>query len=351
MSHDQINVLYIWTHDVSLGDSLTNFHRHISIIKYKNPNSIIHCIVNPRTYNTGVTNILLLKGLIDFVYPMEASYIHNQIYDSYKNVLININFDMLIFNELVPENTLSIFSEIFPKSLKLKTENCKLKLVSIFEYYNFILDEKSLNIIKDSYNKNYVLEFVNNTIKLSDGKKTIGIFVGSTRKFANISQTGLKNIINAANELNIYTYLLGTSKFNLYNINGINWSNIFNNQYENNCNLIGNNWIKTLGLIDKLNGIVSGPIGAAMIPPLFDKNMIIIYGGDSSIMYGCLDWYTKMNNILSVECKCKNYPCDPNNINIMPDLDKYSKCRNDGTPYCINDELDIEGLKEKLKLL
>jgi len=345
MIYNSVNILYIWEHDVSLGDSLTNFHQHLSIVKEKYPRSLIHCIVHPRTYNTGVTNIFLMKGLIDFVYPSDLKN-SNTLDENYKNILINSDIDIVIHTPNNSEYTIKYFKNLLTKSIHLQTEQCNFNLISLFDYFGIKNNDQFLKAIKNSHNKNYITEFINETLSFSQ-KKTVGLFVGSTRPLANINEIGLNKILNLTNELNMFSYLLGTSKFNLYNINGVNWNDIFNKEYDSLCNLVGNNWFKTIELMKKLDIIICGPTGASMIPSMINIPMIIVYGGDSSIMHGCLNGHTNFENIFQLNCNCSNYPCDPNNK--MQNIDKYNQCFKEKIPRCLNEEIDSYSLRKILE--
>jgi hypothetical protein len=338
-----IKVLYVWQHDVSLGDSLTNFYSHLSLIKEKHPNSIIYAVVNPRTYNTSVTNIFLQKGLIDFVYPFYIKNIEEN--HAYKFILENTKFDLIIHNQHSEKDVLELTRKTFPTGLHLQTLESNFGLLNIFEYCQ-VNHNDFLKILKKSYHTDYISEFANRTLSVSD-KKKVCIFSGSTRPLANVGYKGLQKIIDLTSSLNFHNFLVGTSTFNLYSKDGIDWNCIYENTYENTTNLIGNNWYKILEVMKKSDIIISGPTGAAMIPPLINKNQILILGGDSPIMEGCINGYTNQEYTSKLPCKCVNYPCDVNNS--KTDNIKYNKCFVDKNPLCLNEEINVDDLSNILK--
>ena len=340
-----INILYVWQHDVSLGDSLTNFHSHLCIIKQKHPNSIIYTIVHPRTYNTSVVNVFLKKGLIDFVYPFYIKNINiDENYD-YKCILERTKFELVIHNQHSEKDVVDITKKMYPNSLHLQTFESAYGLLNILEYCQ-INHTDFLKTIKDGYHIDYINEFVKNILSISN-KKKVCIFSGSTRPLANIGYEGLQKIINITSSLNFHNFLVGTSIFNLYDKHGQNWNSIYEKSYVNTTNLIGNNWYKTLEVMKKCDIIISGPTGAAMISPVINKKQILILGGDSPIMDDCINVYTNQQYTNKLPCKCVNYPCGLNNLKI--DLIKYNKCFNEKHPICLNEEINVEDLTELLK--
>lgn len=340
-------ILYVWEHDVSLGDSLTNFHAHLCVVKNKYPLSIIHAIVNPRTYNTGVTNLLINKGLIDFVYPFHINKIDNDINVSYKNLLLNINFDIVIHNKHSSVESTNLIKKIFDKQIHLQTSESNFKFEDLFEYFNISYGDEYLRILKECYHTNYVDLFVKSYLDKSNNKKTMALFSGSTRPLANLGKDGINIITKLAEELKIHVFLVGTSMHNLYNNNGVNWEEIYKLDYLNSTNLIGNNWIKTTSLLNKLDIVVSGPTGASMITPLINKSQIVIMGGDSPIMEGCLNGYTLSKYTSIVKCECENYPCGLHN-KINSNVTKYNTCISNSNPICLNEELNLESIKNLL---
>lgn len=335
-------ILYVWHHDVSLGDSITNFHSDLSLFKEQDENCIIYTIIHPRTYNTGVCNILLNKGLIDFVFPILLDDIFNHNYTHYLKVFPK--FDIVVHNRHNNEILVKKLISYFSNSVHIQTEESDFKLLSVFEYFNIKYSEFSTTL-KKSYHRNYTDDIINFWLNKSNGKKTAAIFPCSTRELANINKIGIKNIVNALNEKNYHSYLVGTSAFNLYNENGVDWNSALECNYENCDNLIGNNWIKLSKLLKLVDIIISGPTGAAMIPPLFNKKCALILGGDSSIMEGCINSYTNQETI-KIPCNCINYPCDINQEKL--DKTKYNVCFSKKHPICLNEDINIEKLKEIL---
>ena len=346
MKLDQKKILYIWEHAVSFGDSLTNFHAHLSVVKNKYPLSIIYVIVNPLTYNTGVTNLLLTKGLIDFVYPFYINKINDGYNFYYKNLLIKNNIYIVIHNNGSSEESVNLIKNIFNDQIHLQTSECDFKLQNLFNYFNISYGNEYLSILKESYHADYVSLFVNSHLEKTNNKKTIALFSGSTRPLANIAKEGVEIITKLANELNIYVFLVGTSIHNLYDTNGLNWEDIYSRDYQGSTNLIGNNWVKTVSILNKMDLIISGPTGASMMAPLINKNQIIVTGGDTSIMEGCLDSYTFLKYTTKLKCGCENYPCDVNAKKVNIDL--YKKCFDDKHPLCLNENLNQESLKDLL---
>jgi len=339
-------ILYIWDHAVSFGDSLTNFHAHLSVVKNKYPFSIIYVIVNPLTYTTGVTNLLIDKGLIDFVYPFFINKINNDDSGYYKELLLKINVDIVIHNNGTSEETVNLVKSIFNNQIHLQTSECDFKLQNLFNYFNISYGNEYLSILKESYHTNYVSLFVNSYLAKTNNKKTLALFSGSTRPLANIAKEGVDIITKLANELNIHVFLVGTSIHNLYDINGLNWEDIYSRDYQGSTNLIGNNWAKTVSILNKVDLIISGPTGASMMAPLINKHQIIITGGDSSIMEGCLDSYTFLKYTTKLKCSCENYPCDVNAK--KTNIDLYKKCFDDKHPFCLNQNLNQESLRNLL---
>jgi hypothetical protein len=348
MNYTDKKILYVWRHDVSLGDSLTNFHDQLSWIKKIHPRSVIYTIVHHRTYNTDVCSLLLNKGIIDFVYPIHVDNINSEEYKSFLYILQNVNFDVVIHNNHSTVECVNNIKSLFPRSLHIQSNFSNFGLTTYYDYVGtFDGDLKYTAVLHDSYSKNYVDYFVNDAISLSNGKKTVAIFAGSTRKLANLHNAGLKKLINAVNECGFFPYLIGSKNFNPYNENGINWNEIYTDEYENCCNLLGNNWIKSIEFLKKVNCVISSPTGAAMIPPLIEKNMILILGGDSPIMESCLRGFTNFKNISLVDCKCVNYPCGIN-VKVNPNLSKYDLCNSNSNPVCLNEELNLESVKNLL---
>ena len=124
---NKTKILYVWEHDVSLGDALTNFHAHLSIVKDRNPLSIIYVISHPRTYNTGVLNLLIDKGLIDFVYPFQISKLNDELNGHFKNLLINLNIDIIIHNKHTEYESVKLLQDEFKNSIHLQTNDSNLK--------------------------------------------------------------------------------------------------------------------------------------------------------------------------------------------------------------------------------
>jgi len=346
MKLDQKKILYIWEHAVSFGDSLTNFHAHLSVVKNKYPLSIIYVIVNPLTYNTGVTNLLMNKGLIDFVYPFYINKINEGDNFYYKNLLLKNNIDIIIHNNGTSYDTINLVKSIFNNQIHLQTLECDFKLQNLFDYLNISPGNEYLSILKESYHDDYISLFVNSCLEKTNNKKTIALFSGSTRPLANIAKEGVNIITKLANELNIHVFLVGTSVHNLYDINGLNWEDIYGQDYQGSTNLIGNNWVKTVSILNKMNLIISGPTGASMMAPLINKNQIIVIGGDTSIMEGCLDSYTFSKYTTKLKCRCENYPCDVTVKKVNIDL--YKKCFENKHPLCLNENLNQENLRELL---
>ena len=338
MKLDQKKILYIWEHAVSFGDSLTNFHAHLSVVKNKYPLSIIYVIVNPLTYNTGVTNLLMNKGLIDFVYPFYINKINEGDNFYYKNLLLKNNIDIIIHNNGTSYDTINLVKSIFNNQIHLQTLELTHNLLMLLPEY--------LSILKGSYHDDYISLFVNSCLEKTNNKKTIALFSGSTRPLANIAKEGVNIITKLANELNIHVFLVGTSVHNLYDINGLNWEDIYGQDYQGSTNLIGNNWVKTVSILNKMNLIISGPTGASMMAPLINKNQIIVIGGDTSIMEGCLDSYTFSKYTTKLKCRCENYPCDVTAKKVNIDL--YKKCFENKHPLCLNENLNQENLRELL---
>lgn len=346
MRLEQKKILYLWEFDVSLGDSLTNFHAHLSLVKDKYPLSIIYTVVNPRTYITGVTNLLLNKGLIDFVYPFYISKIKEESNVYYKNLVQNLDIDIIIHNNYSPIKSIEFIKEIFADKIHLQTSGSNYGLQDLFEYFNISYGDEYLKILKTCYHSNYVNQFVETCIKTSNNKKTIAIFSGSTRPLANVGKEGVTNIVKLINSLDMHAFLVGTSINNLYDSNGVNWEIIYKNDYTGSTNIVGNNWIKINALLDKIDVVITGPTGAAMISPLINKKQIIILGGDSPIMEGCLNGYTLSEYTTKLNCTCENYPCALN-IN-KKNQSLYDKCLNEKNPQCLNENININDLKQLL---
>jgi len=348
MKYIDKKILYVWHHDVSLGDSLTNFHVQLCWIKKIHPRSVIYTIVHHRTYNTDVCSLLLNKGIIDFVFPINLDNINSNDYGDFRYILQNVNFDIVIHNNHSPVECVDNIKFLFPQSLHIQSNNSNFGLTKYHDYVSsFDGDSNSSIVLQDSYSKNYVDYFVNDAISLSNSKKTVAIFAGSTRKLANLHNIGLKKLINTVNDCGFFSYLIGSKNFNPYSENGINWKEIYNEEYENCCNLLGNNWIKNMEFLKKVNCVISSPTGASMIPPLIEKNMILILGGDSPIMENCVRNFTNFKNISLVDCKCVNYPCGIN-VKANPNLSKYDLCNSNSNPVCLNEELNLESIKNLL---
>ena len=338
-----VKILYIWEHDVSLGDTLTNFYSHLSLLKDKYKHSIVYAIIHPRTYNTNVSDILLKKGIVDYVYPLNISQIHNQVYFPYKNLLDNIDIDIILHNQHTSYETCELVKKWKPDCKFIQTQESNFGYESLFDHCN--TDYSTfLRKLKESYHTNYIEKFVNDIISNS---KKLAIFFGSTRKLANISNIGVKKIINVANRLNYQPYLVGTTLFNVYDSTGVDWKSIYSEKYDGAINLIGNNWNKTLEFINTCDVVISGPTGAAMLSPLVNKNQILILGGDSPIMEGCISGYTDVKYTRLLPCKCENYPCDPHLD--KKNLIKYTTCFETGNPVCLNEELNYEDLLDVLR--
>ena len=349
MKLDQKKILYIWEYDVSFGDSLTNFHENLSLVRNKLPLSIIYAVINPRTYNTGVTNLLLSKGLIDFVYPFNISKINEESNNSFKTLIKYLDVDIIIHNNYSSIKSVELIKEMFSNKIHLQTPNSNFGLNDLFKYFNINYGDEYLGILKKSYHSNYINQFVDTCIETSNNKKTIAIFSGSTRPLANVGKEGVTNIINLIDFLNMHTFLVGTSINNLYDINGVNWEEIYTNNYKSSTNIIGNNWTKTTALLDKVDIIISGPTGAAMISPLINKKQILILGGDSPIMKDCINEYTYNEYTLNLKCNCINYPCDINSVKKNKEL--YDTCFKEKNAKCLNENLNIIDLQTLLEQL
>jgi hypothetical protein len=348
MNYTDKKILYVWRHDVSLGDSLTNFHDQLSWIKKMHPRSVIYTIVHHRTYNTDVCSLLLNKGIIDFVYPIHVDNINSEEYKSFLYILQNVNFDVVIHNNHSTAECVSNIKSLFPRSLHIQSNFSNFGLTTYYDYVGtFDGDPRNGTVLRTSYSKNYVEDFINDVISLAGDKKTVAIFAGSTRKLANLHTVGLKKIIDTANECGFFPYLVGSKNFNPYNEFGINWKEIYNQEYENCCNLLGNNWIKTIEFLKKVNCVISSPTGASMIPPLIEKKMLLLNGGDTSIMSDCLHNYTNVKNVKLSVCDCINYPCGSTD-KTNPDTSKYNNCNSNSNPICLNEELDLESIKNFL---
>lgn len=336
-----MNILYTLEHDVSLGDSLTNFHAHLSAVKYKYPYSNIYAVIHPRTYNTGVHVILMNKGLIDFVLPFPISNIDDPLNYHYNEVLKNVNFEFVIHTQHSSEVGIEKIVNFFPASVThLAANELKNGFQNLFQFLEVNMDDSYLKILQESYNTNYVDKFVNDMLSLSTGMKSMGLFTNSTRPFANMTDEGVSRIIDCANDNNMFTYLLGTSKFNVYNPLIMNWEGTTNQIYGNSKNLIGTGWNKTLALMSKLDVIVTPPTGAAMIPATLHKNVILINGGDSTIMEDCMKVYAGKSLYTGIPCNCENYPC---NTPELKNLERYMNCKST-VPKCLNQDLNIQAL-------
>jgi len=344
MNYIDKKILYILQFDTTLGDTLTNVHSDLFLIKKKYPRSVIYTIVHPRTFNTDVCNLLLNKGIVDFVYPLILESVHLEVYQNYINIFNKINFEIILYNRHCTSTCVEYFKSLFSKSFHLQTQHSNFGLRTCHEHFNELLCMDSL---KKSYRKNYVYEFVEDLLKLSNGKKTVAIFVGSTRPLANLHNIGLQKIINIVNEIGLFPYLMGSKTFNPYNENGVNWNEIYEIDYKECCNLMGINWIKSIELLKTVNCVISSPTGASMIPPLIGKNMLLINGGDSPIMEGCLNAYTDCKNIEFMKCNCVNYPCGLHNKKNI-DIKKYNFCLSENSPTCLNEELNITDIKNYL---
>jgi hypothetical protein len=256
------------------------------------------------------------------------------------------NIDIVIHNNGSSEESVNLIKNIFSDQIHLQTSECDFKLRNLFNYFNISYGNEYLSILKESYHADYVSLFVNSHLEKTNNEKTIALFSGSTRPLANIAKEGVEIITKLANELNIYVFLVGTSIHNLYDTNGLNWEDIYSRDYQGSTNLIGNNWVKTVSILNKMDLIISGPTGASMMAPLINKNQIIVTGGDTSIMEGCLDIYTFLKYTTKLKCGCENYPCDINAKKVNFDL--YKKCFADKHPLCLNENLNQESLKDLL---
>lgn len=344
-------ILYVWRHDVSLGDSLTNFHNELCWIKEKHPRSVIYIIIHHKTHNTDVCTLLLYKGLIDFVYPIHVDNINSSEYLDFLYVLKSVNFDIVIHNYHSTTESVETIKSLFPKSLHIQSHRSNFGLMDYYDYVGtFDGDPKFCKILRESYSKNYIDFFVKDAISLTKGKKSVVIFSGSTRPLANIHKVGLKKIIDVVNECGYFSYLVGSKNFNPYNMHGVNWSEIYNVDYGDCCNLLGNNWIKNIEFLKKVNTVISSPTGASMIPPLIEKNMLVILGGDSPIMESCLRIYTNLNNVTFSKCDCINYPCGLYN-KINADEQKFNLCKLTSNPICINEDINLDYIKKHLMSL
>jgi hypothetical protein len=207
--------------------------------------------------------------------------------------------------------------------------------------------EYNSGIRRERFSMNYVDFFIENSLKESvNYSKTICLFGASTREMANISYEGTVNIINVAKKINIFTFICGTSIFNNYNIYGVDWNRINNIDYgKGTCNVVGTGWEKTLKLMMSVNGVVSGPTGICMIPPMFNKKLIWIEGGDSKIMEGCLAGFTTQKEVFGIKCNCPNYPCNSNVPGKIVDK-KYFQCLSSKLPDCLNNNINIKHLEQ-----
>jgi hypothetical protein len=336
-----VKILYVWEHDVSLGDSLTNFYSHLSILKEKHRDSIIYVIIHPRTYNTDVSNILLERGLIDFVFPIHINKVNDVIYDHYMSLLQNIKFDIILHNQHSQKSSCELINDIYPDALILQTMESDFGYLPLFEYCD-LNHVEFLEKLRKVYHTDYTLDFVRRATSHASFQKKVCIFSGSTRPLASISSEGINKIVEATSDLGYHNFLIGTSTFNIYTDSGVNWNVIYGHEYKNTTNLIGNNWNKTLKFINESDVVISGPTGAAMISPLINKKQILIVGGDSPIMEGCINGYTNGIDTLKCKCKCVNYPCDPHNTKI--DIEKYNGCLERNNAMCLNEELNIDEL-------
>lgn len=335
------NIIYVFEHDVSLGDSLTNFHAHLSLFKERLDRCRIFALLHPRTYNTHVHQLLLEKGLIDYVFPVIASNIESKEYSSYLNILRDI--DIVIYPKENILDTVNIFKKIFFKSTHLQCPESNFGLENIYTYLQVESDEYISSVLKDSYRINNIHNTVDEIFNNSTSKK-IGLFIGSTREYANVNEIGLNCILEGFSSEQYIFYLLGTSKFNIYDPdNGVSWNEIDNIEHDGLVNLIGYNWIYTSKFMSKLDVIISGPTGAAMIPPLYSHKTILLNGGDSPILEACLNGFTDKNNVYFLNSNCINFPCDPN-IKIKDKI-QFDTCREVKRPQCLNESLDIMKLK------
>lgn len=348
MIYSKLKILYIWEHDVSMGDSFTNFHIHLSAIRDKHPSAIIYSIVHPRTYNTGVTNIFLLRGLIDYVLPLQIQEIKSPLYSHYRKILKNI--DVVIHVNHSSLKSVNILRELYPSSIHLQTQESNFGLTSVEEYCN-IYGNESDKLIKKSFHTDYVEQFKIDVISMAENKKMIGIFAGSSRPLANLGCDGIQKIMEIARKHNIYTYLIGTSTFNIYDVNniGVKWEGISNIDVDDSCNLVGNNWFKTISVMKNLDLIISGPTGASLISPIINMKSIVILGGDTTIMDGCLNIFTDRSYTSNINCKCVNYPCEL--LLEKQDIDKYNGCYSNGYAECLNNGINIDDIELKLKEL
>lgn len=340
--------LYVVEHDMSFGDSLTNFHSHISFIKDKYPFSIIYVIVHPRTFNTGVTNLLIDKGLIDFAFPLELGKINSDNNIFFKTHLLNLGVDYVVVNKHTSQESVNLFIQLFKNVEFLQTPESSFGIGDLFEYFKISFNEEYLKILKKSYHTDYVSQFTESCISVSNNKKTVALFSGSTRVLANLGKEGVRRISELTFKLNQHLFLVGTSKYNLYNVNeGVNWSEIYNCDYQTATNLIGNNWSKTISLLKRVDMIISGPTGAAMISPLINKKQILILGGDSPIMKDCINGYTYNEYTLNLKCNCVNYPCGINLVKTNKEL--YDTCFTQRNAKCLNENLNINDLQSLLE--
>jgi len=265
----------------------------------------------------------------------------------FRNLIQNLDIDIIIHNNYSEIKCVELIKEMFVNKIHLQTSGCNYGLDDLFQYFNINYGNEYLSILKQCYHSNYIDEFVKKCIETSNNKKTIAIFSGSTRPFANIGKEGVTNIVKLINSLNMHAFLVGTSINNLYDTNnGVNWEKIYKNDYEGSTNIIGNNWIKIITLLNRVDMVITGPTGAAMIPPLINKKQIIILGGDSPIMEGCLDGYTLPEYTTKLKCMCENYPCE-STINIK-NQSLYDTCFNEKNPQCLNKNININDLKQLL---
>jgi hypothetical protein len=345
MKYIDTRILYIFGTDGSLGDSLTNFHADLCVLKEKFPRSVIHTIVHPRTYNTGVTELLLNKGIVDFVYPINLTKESLNQCELYISTLLNINFQVVLHNGHNTQESVDFFMNIFTESVHIQNQLNMFDMKTIHEYFN-VTEVEFLEILKKSYRKHYITDIHDFIDHHYINTKLCGLFFGSTRELANVSSIGIIKIINMLRENEIIPVLYGSREYNVYDPNNKNWDKLYNLEYKNSLNMIGLGWHKTISLLHKMDFIICGPTGAAMIPPLFNLKMLLIKGGDSKIMEDCIRSYSGFNNIKMINCLCENYPCgySTSHINQI----KYEKCNATRHPYCLNEEINIDDIKNKM---
>jgi DNA-binding CsgD family transcriptional regulator len=131
------------------------------------------------------------------VYPIHVDNINSEEYKSFLYILQNVNFDVVIHNNHSTAECVNNIKSLFPRSLHIQSNFSNFGLTTYYDYVGtFDGDPRNGTVLRTSYSKNYVEDFINDVISLAGDKKTVAIFAGSTRKLANLHTVGLKKIID-----------------------------------------------------------------------------------------------------------------------------------------------------------